>query len=140
MYRCNASQVQDSHQTLNIGVKNLSNGALYNTFLSNLNMRQINSSRSAPTLSKYGPPHIMTIFLGVCAWWAGDLLLHPRLSLLSRARRAIRFWLSSVYSIAVAHVSENARQRVFPWVSGVRDRPSGCDVNVTDVQVCRVSF
>ena len=39
------------------------NGAFYNTFPSNLDMRQINSSRSAPTLPKYGPPHIMTIFL-----------------------------------------------------------------------------
>ena len=41
------------------------------------------------------------------------------------ARRAIRFWLSTVYSIAVPHVGEIARQRVFPLVSGVRAGLSG---------------
>ena len=41
------------------------------------------------------------------------------------ARRAIRFWLSSVYSITVPHVIENARQRVSLLVSGVRARLSG---------------
>ena len=41
------------------------------------------------------------------------------------ARRAIRFRLSTVYSIAVPHVSEIARQRVSPLVSGVRAGLSG---------------
>src|SRR3990170_8917583 len=41
------------------------------------------------------------------------------------ARRAIRFRLSTVYSITVPHVSEIARQRVSPLVSGVRAGLSG---------------
>ena len=41
------------------------------------------------------------------------------------ARRAIRFRLSTVYSIAVPHVSEIARQRVSLLVSGVRAGLSG---------------
>ena len=70
------------------------------------------------TLSPY-------IFLGVRAWRVGDLFSLP-LSLFSAdARRAIRFRLSTVYSIAVPHVSENARQRVSPLVSGVRAGLSG---------------
>ena len=40
-------------------------------------------------------------------------------------RRAIRFRLSTVYSITVPHVSEIARQRVSPLVSGVRAGLSG---------------
>ena len=47
-------------------------------------------------------------------------------SLLSAdARRAITFRLSTVYSIAVPHVSEIARQRVSPLVSGVQAGLSG---------------
>ena len=41
------------------------------------------------------------------------------------AHRAIRFRLSTVYSITVPHVSEIARQRVSPLVSGVRAGLSG---------------
>ena len=41
------------------------------------------------------------------------------------ARRAIRFRLSTIYSITVPHVSEIARQRVSPLVSGVRAGLSG---------------
>ena len=41
------------------------------------------------------------------------------------ARRAIRFRLSTVYSVTVPHVSEIARQRVSPLVSGVRAGLSG---------------
>ena len=44
---------------------------------------------------------------------------------LADARRAIRFRLSTVYSIAVPHVSENARQHVSPLVSGMRAGLSG---------------
>ena len=56
----------------------------------------------------------------------GRSLLPPRLFLFSAdARRVIRFQLSTVYSIEVPHVSENARQRVSPLVSGVRAGLSG---------------
>jgi hypothetical protein len=93
--------------------------------------------RSAPTLLKHGPPHIITIFLGVHARLAGDLfsLFSLLVSLFSAGtRRAIRFWVSLVYSIAVPHVTENARNAcVFPLVSGVPDRPWGCDANATGV-------
>ena len=44
---------------------------------------------------------------------------------LADARRAIRFRLSTVYSITVPHVSEIERQRVSPLVSGVRAGLSG---------------
>ena len=69
--------------------------------------------------------HYHHIFLGVRARRAGDLFSLPRLSFLSRRRRAIRFRLSTVYSITVPHVSEIARQRVSPLVSGVRAGLSG---------------
>ena len=56
----------------------------------------------------------------------GRSLLPPPVSLFSAdTRRAIRFRLSTVYSITVPHVSEIARQRVSPLVSGVRAGLSG---------------
>ena len=57
---------------------------------------------------------------------AGGRSILPPVSLFSAdAGRAIRFWLSTVYSITVPHVSEIARQRVSPLVSGVRVGLSG---------------
>ena len=69
--------------------------------------------------------HYHHIFLGVRG--GGRAISSPSpVSLISAdARRAIRFRLSTVYSITVPHVSEIARQRVSPLVSGVRARLSG---------------
>ena len=64
--------------------------------------------------------HYHHIFLGVRVRRAGDLFSNAVSLFSADARRAIRFRLSMVYSIAVPHVSENARQRVSPLVSGVR--------------------
>ena len=69
--------------------------------------------------------HYHHIFLGVRARRASDLFSLPRLSYSADAHRAIRFRLLTIYSIAVAYVSENARQRVSPLVSGVRAGLSG---------------
>ena len=79
--------------------------------------------------------HYHHIFLGVRARRASDLFSLPRLSYSADAHRAIRFRLLTIYSIAVAYVSENARQRVSPLVSGVRAGLSGVRrVRVVSVQ------
>ena len=70
---------------------------------------------------QHGPPHIITIYFleSVRGGWA--ISSPSPVSLFSAdARRAIRFRLSMIYSITVPHVSEIARQRVSPVVSGVR--------------------
>ena len=70
---------------------------------------------------QHGPPHIITIYF-LESMRGGRAISSPSpVSLFSAdARRAIRFRLSTVYSITVPHVSEIARQRVSPLVSGVR--------------------
>ena len=69
--------------------------------------------------------HYHHIFVGVHVRRAGDLFSLPVSLFSADARRAIRFWLSTVYSIAVPHVSEIARQCMSLLVSGVRARLSG---------------
>ena len=74
----------------------------------------------------HGPPHIITIYFleSMRSGWA--ISSPSPVSLFSAdAHRVIRFRLSTVYSIAVPHVSENARQHVSPLVSSVRARLSG---------------
>ena len=74
----------------------------------------------------HGPPHIITTYFLESVHGGRAISSPSPVSLLSAdARRAIRFRLSTVYSIAVPHVSENARQRVSPLVSGVRAGLSG---------------
>ena len=74
----------------------------------------------------HGPPHIITTYFLESVRGGRAISSPSPVSLFSAdARRAIRFWLSMVYSIAVPHVSENARQRVSPLVSGVRAGLSG---------------
>jgi hypothetical protein len=74
----------------------------------------------------HGPPHIITIYFLESVRGGRAISSPSPVSLFSAdARRAIRFRLSTVYSIAVPHVSENARQRVSPLVSGVRAGLSG---------------
>ena len=69
----------------------------------------------------HGPPHIITIYFLESVRGGRAISSPSPVSLFSAdARRAIRFRLSAVYSIAVPHVSENARQRMSPLVSGVR--------------------
>ena len=74
----------------------------------------------------HGPPHIITTYF-LESVHGGRVISSPSpVSLFSAdARRAIRFRLSTVYSITVPHVSEIARQRVSPLVSGVRAGLSG---------------
>ena len=73
-----------------------------------------------------GPPHIITIYFLESVRGGRAISSPSPVSLFSAdARRAIRFRLSMVYSIAVPHVSEIARQRVSPLVSGVRAGLSG---------------
>ena len=74
----------------------------------------------------HGPPHIITTYF-LESVRGGQAISSPSpVSLfLVDAPRAIRFRVSTVYSIAVPHVSENARQRVSPLVSGVRAGLSG---------------
>ena len=73
----------------------------------------------------HGPPHIITTyFLESVHSGRAISSLPPSLSS-ADTRRAIRFRLSMVYSIAVPHVSENTRQRMSPLVSGVRAGLSG---------------
>ena len=74
----------------------------------------------------HGPPHIITTYFLESVHGGRAISSPSPVSLFSAdARRAIRFRLSTVYSIAVPHVSENARQRVSPLVSGVRAGLSG---------------
>ena len=75
---------------------------------------------------QHGPPHIITIYFWESVHGGRAISSPSPVSLFSvDARRAIRFWLSTVYSIMVSHVSEIARQRVSPLVSGVRAGLSG---------------
>ena len=70
---------------------------------------------------QHGPPHIITIYFLESVRGGRAISSPSPVSLFSAdARRAIRFRLSTVYSITVPHVSEIARQRVSPLVSGVR--------------------
>ena len=72
------------------------------------------------------PPHIITIYFLESVRGGRAVSSPSPISLFSiDAHRANRFWLSTVYSIVVPHVSENARQRVSPLVSGVRAGLSG---------------
>ena len=72
------------------------------------------------------PPHIITIYFLESVRGRRAISSPSPISLfLVDARRAIRFRLSTVYSITVPHVSEIARQRVSPLVSGVRAGLSG---------------
>ena len=74
----------------------------------------------------HGPPHIITIYFLESVRGGRAISSPSPVSLFSAdARRAIRFRLSTVYSITVPHVSEIARQRVSPLVSGVRAGLSG---------------
>ena len=75
---------------------------------------------------QHGPPHIITIYFLESVRGGRAISSPSPVSLFSAdARRAIRFRLSTVYSITVPHVSEIARQRVSPLVSGVRAGLSG---------------
>ena len=75
---------------------------------------------------QHGPSHIITIYF-LESVRSGRAIASPSpVSLFSADTcRAIRFRLSTVYSITVPHVSEIARQRVSPLVSGVRARLPG---------------
>ena len=74
----------------------------------------------------HGPPHIITIYFLESVHGGRAISSPSPVSLFSAdAHRAIRFRLSTVYSIAVPHVSANARQRVSLLVSGVRAGLSG---------------
>ena len=85
---------------------------------------------------QHGPPHIITIYFLEFVRGGRAISYPSPVSLFSAdARRAIRFRLSMVYSITVPHVSEIARQRVSPRVSGVRFGLSG----VRRVRVVSVS-
>ena len=63
----------------------------------------------------HGPPHTITIYF-LESVRGGQAISSPSHVYLfsADARRAIRFQLSTVYSIAVPHVSEIARQCVSP--------------------------
>ena len=75
---------------------------------------------------QHGPPHIITIYFLESVRGGRAISSPSPVSLFSAdAHRAIRFRLSTVYSITVPHVSEIARQRVSPLVSGVRAGLSG---------------
>ena len=75
---------------------------------------------------QHGPPHIITIYFLESVRGGQAISCPSPVSLFSAdTRRAIRFRLSTVYSITVPHVSEIARQRVSPLVSGVRAGLSG---------------
>ena len=75
---------------------------------------------------QHGPPHIITIYFLESVRGRRAISSPSPVSLfLADARRAIRFWLSMVYSITVPHVSEIARQCVSPLVSGVQAGLSG---------------
>jgi hypothetical protein len=75
---------------------------------------------------QHGPPHIITIYFLESVRGERVISSPSPVSLFSAdARRAIRFRLSTVYSITVPHVSEIARQRVSPLVSSVRAGLSG---------------
>ena len=70
---------------------------------------------------QHGPPHIITIYFLESVHGGRAISSPSPVSLFSPdARRAIRFRLSTVYSITVPHVSEIARQCVSPLVGGVR--------------------
>ena len=69
----------------------------------------------------HGPPHIITTYFLESVHGGRAISSPSPVSIfLADTCRAIRFRLSTVYSIAVPHVSENARQHVSPLVSGVR--------------------
>ena len=75
---------------------------------------------------QHGPPHIITIYFLESVRGGRAISSPSPISLFSAdARRAIRFRLSTVYSITVPHVSEIARQRASLLVSGVRAGLSG---------------
>ena len=68
----------------------------------------------------HGPPHIITTYFLESVHGGRAISSPSPVSLFSAdARRAIRFRLSTVYSITVPHVSEIARQHVSLLVSGV---------------------
>ena len=75
---------------------------------------------------QHGPPHIITKYFLESVRGGRAISSPSPISLFSaNTRRAIRFRLSTVYSITVRHVSEIARQRLSPLVSGVRAGLSG---------------
>ena len=75
---------------------------------------------------QHGPPHIITIYFLESVRGGRAISSPSPISLFSAdTHRVIRFRLSTVYSITVPHVSEVARQRVSPLVSGMRAGLSG---------------